>query len=147
MDIKKVILGEKMPDKEDPKYKERYEREVEAGRKAARFLRLDKAAYHLQGWAQKHSGMFFFSVLLLVVIMFFINIYRIATATQAQSKPSTAVERQEKMLHRHGIDKRHAPAQEKQTKEFIQPEFKAFDASQIDNAAQKRLEEYKNNQK
>ena len=38
-----MIFGEKMPDKDDPKYKERYEREVAAGRKAARLLRLDKA--------------------------------------------------------------------------------------------------------
>ena len=44
MSWKKMIFGEKMPDKDDPKYKERYEREVAAGRKAARLLRLDKAA-------------------------------------------------------------------------------------------------------
>ena len=35
MSWKKMIFGEKMPDKDDPKYKERYEREVAAGRKAA----------------------------------------------------------------------------------------------------------------
>ena len=28
MSWKKMILGEKMPDKDDPKYKERYENEV-----------------------------------------------------------------------------------------------------------------------
>ena len=28
MSWKKMIFGEKMPDKDDPKYKERYEREV-----------------------------------------------------------------------------------------------------------------------
>ena len=48
MSWKKMIFGEKMPDKDDPKYKERYEREVAAGRKAARLLRLDKAAGGLQ---------------------------------------------------------------------------------------------------
>ena len=42
MSWKKMIFGEKMPDKDDPKYKERYEREVAAGRKAARLLRLDR---------------------------------------------------------------------------------------------------------
>ena len=41
MSWKKMIFGEKMPDKDDPKYKERYEREVAAGRKAARLLRLE----------------------------------------------------------------------------------------------------------
>lgn len=35
MNIKRMIFGEKMPDKDDPKYKERYEREVKAGRKFA----------------------------------------------------------------------------------------------------------------
>lgn len=48
MSWKKMIFGEKMPDKDDPKYKERYEREVAAGRKAARLLRLDKAAGGVQ---------------------------------------------------------------------------------------------------
>lgn len=31
MGWKKMIFGEKMPDKNDPKYKERYEKEVAAG--------------------------------------------------------------------------------------------------------------------
>ena len=35
MGWKRLIIGEPMPDKNDPKYKERYEREVEAGRKFA----------------------------------------------------------------------------------------------------------------
>ena len=30
-----MIMGEPMPDKNDPKYKDRYEREVEAGRQFA----------------------------------------------------------------------------------------------------------------
>ena len=30
--FKKMLFGEKMPDKQDPKYKERYERDVAAGR-------------------------------------------------------------------------------------------------------------------
>ena len=36
MGWKKLIFGEKMPDKDDPKYEKRYKKEVEAGRKAAR---------------------------------------------------------------------------------------------------------------
>ena len=35
MSWKKMFTGEPMPDKNDPRYKERYEREVEAGRKFA----------------------------------------------------------------------------------------------------------------
>ena len=34
--FKKFILGEKMPDKDDPKYKDRYEKEVNAGMKFAK---------------------------------------------------------------------------------------------------------------
>ena len=40
MSLKKIIIGEPMPDKNDPKYKERYEREVEAGRKFAEKIKL-----------------------------------------------------------------------------------------------------------
>ena len=29
--FKQMLIGEKMPDKDDPKYKERYERDVRAG--------------------------------------------------------------------------------------------------------------------
>ena len=35
-----MIIGEKMPDKDDPKYKKRYESEVEAGRKTAKVRKL-----------------------------------------------------------------------------------------------------------
>ena len=37
MGWKKLIMGDKMPDKNDPKYRERYEKEMSAGRKVARF--------------------------------------------------------------------------------------------------------------
>ena len=39
--FKQMLIGEKMPDKDDPKYKERYERDVRAGRKFARMCRID----------------------------------------------------------------------------------------------------------
>ena len=42
--FRRMLLGEKMPDRNDPKYKERYERDVEAGRKFAKATRIDKAA-------------------------------------------------------------------------------------------------------
>lgn len=34
--FKRMLFGEKMPDKDDPQYKERYEREVQAGHKFAK---------------------------------------------------------------------------------------------------------------
>ena len=51
MSWKKMIIGEKMPDKDDPKYRKRYESEVEAGRKTARVLKIDKAASSVQRFA------------------------------------------------------------------------------------------------
>ena len=41
MSWKKFILGDKMPDKDDPKYQKQYEREVSSGRKFAEKLHLD----------------------------------------------------------------------------------------------------------
>ena len=40
--FRRMLLGEKMPDRNDPKYKERYERDVEAGRKFAKATRIFK---------------------------------------------------------------------------------------------------------
>ena len=38
MGFKKILFGEKVPDKDDPKYKERYERDVAAGKSFAQTL-------------------------------------------------------------------------------------------------------------
>lgn len=48
-EFKQMLIGEKMPDKDDPKYKERYERDVKAGRKFAKMCRIDKAAARYRG--------------------------------------------------------------------------------------------------
>ena len=48
--FRRMLLGEKMPDRNDPKYKERYEREVNAGRRFAKATRIDKAAAKVQGF-------------------------------------------------------------------------------------------------
>ncbi len=49
-----MLLGEEMPDKNDPKYKERYETDVENGRKFAKLTRIDKAAACVQRFADRH---------------------------------------------------------------------------------------------
>ena len=51
MGWKKLIFGEKMPDKDDPKYRKQYEKEVDAGRRTARLLGIDKAAASAQRFA------------------------------------------------------------------------------------------------
>ena len=40
--FRRMLLGEKMPDKNDPQYRERYERDVDAGRKFAKAVGIDK---------------------------------------------------------------------------------------------------------
>ena len=45
--FKKMLFGEKMPDKNDPQYRERYEKEVGAGRKFAKAMRIDRLAVEL----------------------------------------------------------------------------------------------------
>ena len=64
---KNIILGEKMPDKDDPKYREKYEKDVEAGRKFARVTRIDRLAGHVQRFAEKHRGVFLGIVMAIVL--------------------------------------------------------------------------------
>ncbi len=63
--FRRMLFGEKMPDKNDPKYKDRYEREVSAGRKFAQATRIDKAAAKVQGFANAHR------ILFLVIVFWF----------------------------------------------------------------------------
>lgn len=53
-----MLVGEDMPDKNDPKYKKRYEKEVAAGRKFAKTARIDRAAAKVQGFANAHKTLF-----------------------------------------------------------------------------------------
>ena len=56
--FRRMLFGEKMPDKNDPKYKERYERDVDAGRRFAKATRIDKAVAKVQGFANAHRTLF-----------------------------------------------------------------------------------------
>lgn len=100
MSWKKMIIGEKMPDKDDPKYRKRYESEVEAGRKAARVLKIDKAASGVQRFACKHPKWFLTIVFTIVVGCLTFNIYRMVAVSRMQKteQHATATEQQEKLL-------------------------------------------------
>lgn len=95
MGWKKLIMGEKMPDKNDPKYKERYEKEVSAGRKVARFLRIDKAAAATQRFADRWPKLFLGTVFGIVIFCFVLNVYRLSQVATKASDYQTAVEKQE----------------------------------------------------
>ena len=98
MNIKRMIFGEKMPDKDDPKYKERYEREVKAGRKFAETLHIDKFAASIQRFADRHRTAFLVIVFGFVVSSFAWNIYRLAVVYNHKPNQRTATEMQDSLL-------------------------------------------------
>ena len=82
--FRRMLLGEKMPDKNDPKYKERYERDVEAGRRFAKATRIDKAAAKVQGFADMHRRLFLAIVFGFIVSALAWNIYRLTVVYRHQ---------------------------------------------------------------
>lgn len=95
MGWKKLIMGEKMPDKNDLRYKERYEKEVSAGRKVARFLKIDKAAAATQRFADRWPKLFLGIVFGIVIFCFVLNVYRLSQVATKANDYQTAVEKQE----------------------------------------------------
>ena len=89
--LRKMILGEKMPSKDDPKYRETYERDVEAGRKFAKRTRLDRLVGHIQKFASKHSILFLSIVLAIVFGLFVLNVYHFSQAYQQRQAQKEAV--------------------------------------------------------
>ena len=94
----RMLFGEKMPDKNDPKYKDRYEREVSAGRKFAQATRIDKAAAKVQGFANAHRILFLVIVFGFAIGGFTWNIYRITMAYRNSRPTRTATEMQDSVL-------------------------------------------------
>lgn len=96
--FRRMLFGEKMPDKNDPQYKERYERDVEVGRKFAKATRIDKAAAKVQGFANMHRNLFLFIVFAFVLGGLVWNIYRISVVYRHQPVQRTATEMQDSVL-------------------------------------------------
>ena len=106
MKIKKILFGEKTPDRDDPNYQKLREESEAAGLKTSRFLRLDKAAAAVQRFAERHTTLFFGFLLALCIIIASAQIRRIQFAWQHRNSHSTAVERQRHELH---FKRHHAP--------------------------------------
>ena len=104
MNLKRVFFGEAIPDKDDPKYKDKHEKTKEAGMKFAQKLRLDKVAAWVQGFATKHPKLFLAISFSFVIFSVGLNLYRLTTAVASKNEPASAIERQEKELRlkRHG---------------------------------------------
>lgn len=100
MGWKKIIVGEEMPDKNDPKYKERYERELEAGRKFASVSGISWAAKRMQSWGQVHKVAFLAIVFGFVIVCFFVNLFRMVSVyQQSDGTKAVAVERVDSVLN------------------------------------------------
>ena len=99
MSWKKFILGEKMPDKDDPKYKKRYENEVDAGRRFARWSHIDDLVAKIMYWALTHQKSFLCIVLSFIIGCFIWNCTRIYRAFSVlPHHPQSVIERQEHLL-------------------------------------------------
>lgn len=122
MNIKRMIFGEKMPDKDDPKYKERYEREVKAGRTFAETLHIDKFAAGIQRFADRHRTAFLVIVFGFVVGSFAWNIYRLAVVYNHKPNQRTATEMQDSLLRqRHKALERHGKNVETEHEQVVEP--------------------------
>ncbi len=98
--FKKFILGEKMPDKDDPKYKDRYEKEVNAGMRFAKTMKIDKLAVSIQLFANTHRKLFLGIVFGFVLSCFALNLYRLATVYCSGQNTASATQRQEELMRR-----------------------------------------------
>ena len=96
--LKKMIIGEKMPDKNDPKYQRQYEKDVEAGRRFARILKLDVLTGYIQIFAEKHRRLFLAIVFSIILFCLGLNIYRFSHAYSARRESQGAVRSQENIL-------------------------------------------------
>ena len=88
--FKRMLFGEKMPDKDDPKYKERYE--------FAKATRIDQAAAKVQGFANAHRTLFLVIVFTFVIGAFVWNAYRLVTVYRHSPASCTATEMQDSVL-------------------------------------------------
>ena len=76
--FRRMLVGEPMPDKNDPKYKERYERDVAAGARFAEVTGLAWLGRHYVAWAEKNKKLFFIIVLSIMTFFVIGNLYRFA---------------------------------------------------------------------
>lgn len=89
-----MIKGEPMPDKNDPRYRERYEREKAAGEKFAQAVGINWLAVRLYKWANAHRVAFLAITFGTVLFLVGMNIVGMVRHYQLQQKNGrkTAVE-------------------------------------------------------
>ena len=104
MGFKKFFLGEPMPDKNDPKYRERYEREVAAGRRFANAVGISWLARKIHTAACHNKTLFLVVAFGIVLACFTFNVVTMVKVfNRSNSKGSNAVEQVDRaMQHRNG---------------------------------------------
>ncbi len=99
--FRRMLIGEPMPDKNDPKYRERYERDVAAGARFAEVTGLAWLGRHYVAWAEKNKKAFFVIILSLMTFFVIGNFYRFAShiGDARNGQVNTAVAQQDSALH------------------------------------------------
>lgn len=87
MGWKKFFIGEPMPDKDDPKYKKRYEREFAAGQRFARITGITWCAGKVQNLAMRHQRVFLYGTFVVVALLFIINVIHIVHVVNRGFRP------------------------------------------------------------
>jgi len=94
----KLFKGEPMPDKNDPKYKERYERDYNAGSKFARMTGLTWLGSRITRFADGHKGLFLAMVLGFGVCVFLLQTCRFVMLVTSDSEYVPVTERVDSAL-------------------------------------------------
>lgn len=92
-----MLLGEDMPDKNDPKYKELHEQSFNAGASFARKTKLDVFALKVQTFASSYPKIFLGIIFSIVLFCIGLNLYRLSTAVN-MPKSSSVIQTQEQYL-------------------------------------------------
>ena len=95
----RILKGEPMPDKNDAKYKERYEKEKHYGEVFAEKAGLNWLAKKVQLWANNNRKMFLFLAFGFVIFIFLLNILTVSKADRnRKAHKTTAVELVDKAM-------------------------------------------------
>lgn len=95
----RILKGEPMPDKNDPQYQERYEKEKHYGEVFAEKAGLNWLAQKIQSWANKNRKMFLLLTFGFVIFIFLLNILTMAKGYRnRKAHQATAVELVDKAM-------------------------------------------------
>ena len=96
----KLLVGEKMPDINDPKYEGRRKRDQAAGKKFADVTGISKGLGMVVAWAEVHKKTFLVIVFGFVLTLFVLNLSRLVTAYNhgAASPRAAVIERVDSVL-------------------------------------------------